>query len=75
MSKHYGLRVRKKEDAMWSDIIAVSPSIQKLRVFMCSPDNTTFVGTPDKHNTPNVVSYTDPKTFPCWQIEEIIYVN
>lgn len=72
MNKCYGLYVLKSEDSLWSNVIAVSNSIEKLAVFFLH--NTRYVGSYDKFNAPNMVSYSDEKVYPRYKIEELPYV-
>ena len=74
MNKCYALYVLKSDESVWSDAIAVSNSIDKLSVFFIAKDNTQYVGSYDKHNSPNVVRHTKEGVYPRYKIEEIPYV-
>jgi hypothetical protein len=71
--KAYGLRVLKNDESVWS-IIAVANSIDKLTPFIITQDNTQFVGSPDRLNSPSIVRYTSENLYPRYMIEEIPYV-
>lgn len=73
MNKCYALRYLKDENSLWSDVIAVSNDYNKLGKFMFGV-SCVYSGTPDKHNEPNVVRYSDCNTYPQYKIEEIAYV-
>lgn len=72
--KAYGLRVLKSDDSLWSDVIAVANNIEKLTPFIITQDNSQYVGSPDRFNSPNIVRYTNEKIYPRYMIEEIPYV-
>lgn len=74
MNKCYALYVLKNDESVWSNAIAVSNSIDKLSVFFITKDDTQYVGSYDKHNSPNVVRHTTEGVYPRYKIEEIPYV-
>lgn len=76
MNKCYALHVLKDGHSCWSNVIAVSKSIDKLSVFFitATKNSPQYVGTYDKHNEPNIVRYTEEGIYPRYKIEEIPYV-
>lgn len=74
MNKCYALYVLKSDDSLWSNAIAVSNEINKLSVFMITKENTHYVGSYDRLNSPNVVMHTKEGVYPRYKIEEIPYV-
>lgn len=74
MNKCYALHVLKDEGSYWSDVIAVSNSIDKLSPFIVSKNNCQYVGSYDKINSPYIVRYTEEGLYPRYKIAEIPYV-
>lgn len=74
MSKCYALYMLKDEGSLWSDVVAVSNSIDKLSPFVISKDGCQYVGSYDSQNSPYVVRYTKEGLYPRYKIAEIPYV-
>lgn len=73
MSKMYALLILKDSDSYWSNSIAVSADIRKLRAIVPTV-STWYSGSSDKFNDPYCVTYSDEGIYPRYRIEEVVHL-